>query len=84
MKQLTIRKVSSELDRAIAAESRLKGQSINQTVLDLLHQALGLGPKGCFDNGLGKLAGTWSEDDFRGFEKNTALFEEPDQELWEI
>jgi len=83
MKQLTIRKVSSELDRAIAAESRLKGQSINQTVLDLLHQALGLGLKGSFDNGLGKLAGTWSGDDFREFEKNTALFEELDHELWE-
>jgi hypothetical protein len=66
-----------------AAESRLKGQSINQTVLDLLHQALGLGLKGSVDNGLGKLAGTWSEEEFRGFEKNTALFEELDQELWE-
>ncbi|MFO7984839.1 MAG: hypothetical protein R6U38_03180 [Desulfatiglandaceae bacterium] len=83
MKQLTIRKVSSELDRAIAAESRLKGQSINQTVLDLLHQTLGLGLKERFDNGLRKQAGTWSEDEFREFEKHTDLFEKIDPELWE-
>ncbi len=83
MKQLTIRKVSSELAKALDSESRLKGQSINQTVLDLLHQALGLGLNGNLDNGLGKLAGTWTEDEFVEFEKNTALFEEVDSELWE-
>ena len=82
MKQLTIRKVSSELDRALGAESRLKGQSINQTVLDLLSQALGVDLKGGFDNGLGKLAGTWAEDEFLEFERETALFEELDRELW--
>ncbi|MFP4086361.1 MAG: hypothetical protein ACLFUL_06165 [Desulfobacteraceae bacterium] len=81
MKQLTIRKASSELDRAITAKSRLKGQSINQTVLDLLHQALGLGLKDCFDNRLGQQAGTWSEDEFREFERNTQLFEKIDPEL---
>lgn len=83
MKQLTIRKVSGDLEKAIHAESRLKGQSINQTVLDLLHQALGLGTRDTFDNGLGKLAGSWSEKEFLEFEKNTALFEALDSEMWE-
>jgi hypothetical protein len=83
MKQLTIRKVSSELEKAICAESHLKGQSINQTVLDLLHQALGLGKRDTFDNGLSKLAGSWSEKEFLEFEKNTALFESLDSEMWE-
>jgi len=82
MKQLTIRKVSSELATALGSESRLKGRSINQTVLDLLHQALGLGVQGGSDNGLGKLAGTWAEDEFLEFQKNTAMFEELDPELW--
>ena len=68
MKQLTIRKVSSELAMALGSKSQLKGQSINRTVLDLLHQALGLSLKGGFDNGLGKLAGTWAEDEFLEFE----------------
>ncbi len=83
MKQLTIRKVSPELDRALAEESRLRGQSINQTVLDLLHQALGLPPEGRHDNGLGRLAGTWAEEEFLEFERNTGLFEELDHELWQ-
>lgn len=83
MKQLTIRKVSGELAMALGSESQLKGQSINQTVLDLLHQALGLGLQGGTDNGLGKLAGTWTENEFSEFKKNTALFEELDPELWE-
>jgi len=83
MKQLTIRNVSPELNRAIVAESRLKGQSINKTVLNLLHHALGLGITKSFDNGLGKFAGTWSEEEFHEFEENTAHFEAIDMELWE-
>jgi hypothetical protein len=83
MKQLTIRKVSSDLAKALVAESQLKSQSVNQTVLDLLHQALGLGIHGGSDNGLGKLAGTWTEDEFVEFQKNTVMFEELDPELWE-
>jgi len=83
MKQLTIRKVSSELATALSSESRLKNQSINQTVLDLLHQVLGLGVQGGTDNGLSNLAGTWTEDEFLEFNKNTAMFEELDPELWE-
>jgi len=83
MKQLTIRKVSSELDRAIGEECRLKGQSINQTVLDLLQQALGMGPKGRMDNGLGRLAGTWTQQEFLGFRRRTGIFETAGSELCE-
>ncbi|EFK06033.1 conserved hypothetical protein [delta proteobacterium NaphS2] len=81
MKQLTIRRVSPELDKALVAESRLRGESVNQTVLDLLKQALGLHREGV-DNGLGKFAGTWTEEEFFEFEKETAFFETIDPELW--
>lgn len=83
MKQLTIRKVSPELAKALDSESRLRGRSLNQTVLDLLHQALGLSSNGGYDNGLGKLAGTWTEEEFAEFERNTAIFEQVDRELWQ-
>lgn len=83
MKQLTIRKVSPELAKALDSESRLRGRSLNQTVLDLLHQALGLSSKGGYDNGLGELAGTWTEEEFAEFERNTAIFEQVDRELWQ-
>jgi len=83
MKQLTIRRVSPELAKALEAESRLRKQSINQTVLAVLHQALGLSSTESYDNGLGKLADTWTEDEFREFQDNIALFEQIDPELWQ-
>lgn len=33
-------------------------------------------------NGLGRLAGGWSEEEFREFEEAMAPFERVDQELW--
>jgi hypothetical protein len=49
-------------------------------VIDLLGQ--GLGTRGSISNGLAGLAGGWSEDEFRDFERATAQFEEVDEELW--
>jgi hypothetical protein len=51
-------------------------------VLDLLGQALGLLGDGRYDNGLGRLAGTWDADELARFEAGTALFEQVDEELW--
>jgi plasmid stability protein len=77
---LTIRNVPPSLAAALEREKRRKGKSINQTVIDLLEQ--GLGAEGVRSNGLGRLAGGWSEDDFRDFERATAQFEAVDEELW--
>jgi hypothetical protein len=49
-------------------------------VIDLLGQ--GLGARRMRSNGLGSLAGTWSEDEFHEFEQATAQFEAIDEELW--
>lgn len=81
-RHLTIRDVSSELARALKAEARRRGASLNQTVKDLLAKALGLDSPAEFDNGLSALAGTWSADELAEFEKNTGAFEEIDHELW--
>lgn len=45
-------------------------------------QALGLTADQEYDNGLDKLAGSWSQEEFEEFEKNTAVFEQIDEELW--
>jgi len=34
-------------------------------------------------NGLRRLAGTWTAEEFRDFEESVALFEEVDAELWQ-
>lgn len=80
IKALTIRNLPPSLSDALEREKRRRGESLNQTVIDLLGQ--GLGAQGIRSNGLGRLAGGWSEDEFRDFERATAQFEAVDEELW--
>jgi plasmid stability protein len=80
MKALTIRNLPPTLAEALDREKRRRGQSLNQTVIDLLGQ--GLGATGARSNGLGQLAGGWSEEEFREFEAATAHFESVDEDLW--
>ena len=81
MKHLTIRDVPPSLARALARETRRRQQSLNQTVKDLLEQALGLSSLP-FDNSLGRLAGGWSEADLEAFEAAVRPLDEVDPELW--
>jgi hypothetical protein len=83
MKQLTIRNVSPLLAKMIEEERRRRQKSTNQTVLDLLHLALGIGPNVRYDNGLSQLAGTWSEEEFSQFQESVQEFDKIDQELWD-
>jgi plasmid stability protein len=80
LKALTIRNLPPGIADALEREKRRRGKSLNQTVIDLLGQ--GLGARGARSNGLGRLAGTWSEEEFRDFERATAQFEAIDEELW--
>ena len=77
---LTVRNVSPELSRALEAERIRRGESLNQTVLDLLKQSLGVGSKRT--NGLKGLAGTWSREQLEEFEANVEPFSVPDEEMW--
>lgn len=77
---MTIRNLPPGIAEALEREKRRKGKSLNQTVVDLLGQALGA--EGERSNGLGRLAGGWSEDEFREFEQATAQFEKVDEEVW--
>ncbi len=81
IKALTIRNLPPSLAEALEREKRRKGKSLNQTVIDLLGQGLGA-QGGVRSNGLGRLAGGWSEDEFRDFEQAMAQFETVDEELW--
>jgi plasmid stability protein len=80
VRNLTIRNVPDELAEALEREKGRRSGSLNQTVIELLSQGLGVaGPR---SNGLARLAGTWTEEEYREFEKNVAPFEEIDPELW--
>jgi plasmid stability protein len=80
MKTLTIRNVPSELNEALQRERARTGRSLNQTVIDLLNQRLGVGV--ARSNGLARLAGTWSDDEFDQFQKAIAPFERVDEAIW--
>jgi len=80
MRALTIRNLPPELAEALEREKHRRGRSLNQTVIDLLSQALGVGaPR---SNGLARLAGGWSAEDLTAFEEAVAPFEQVDDELW--
>lgn len=82
MKTMTIRNVPTELSAALEAEKRRRGLSLNRTVLLLMQEALGVSTGRSRSNGLRRLAGSWSEDDFRNFEQAVAPLAEIDEDLW--
>jgi plasmid stability protein len=67
MAYLTVRNLPPHVARALEEESRRRGKSANQTVIELLAGALGVTADPP-DNGLGALAGTWTEADLAEFE----------------
>jgi len=82
VKTLTIRNVSKRLADALEREKKRRGKSLNQTVLDLLGQGVGVGAPADRSNGLGRLAATWSEGELTEFARATADTEQVDEELW--
>jgi plasmid stability protein len=80
LKTLTIRNLPPEVAEALKREKQRRGDSLNQAVIDLLGQALGVGM--ARSNGLAKLAGSWTEGEFRRFEEAVAPFEAIDPDLW--
>jgi plasmid stability protein len=82
MAYLTVRDIPGDLDKALRSETRRRGKSLNQTVIDLLKQALGIGWDSPGANGLEKLAGAWNQKELDSFERATAVFEHIDEEQW--
>jgi plasmid stability protein len=78
--RLTVRNLPDELTAALQREKRRRGTSLNQTVIDLLRQSLGV--KGTRSNGVGKLAGTWTAAEHRAILSAIPMFEEIDPEPW--
>jgi len=77
---LTVRNLPGELAAALERERQRRGTSLNQTVIDLLRQSLGV--NGTRSNGVGRLAGTWTAAEHEEFLSAIRGFEEIDQELW--
>ena len=80
MKHLTIRNLPPAVADALERERGRRGSSLNQTVIELIAQGLGVGA--VRSNGLASLAGAWSEPEFQAFENAVGPFGDVDDELW--
>jgi len=81
MRHLTIRNIPAEVAEALEGERKRSQESLNQTVIELLRNALGV-RRGGKRNGLAALAGTWTEEEHDRFEAAVAVTEQIDEELW--
>jgi hypothetical protein len=77
---LTVRNLPEDLANALEQEKRRRGTSLNQTVIDLLR--LSLGVTSARSNGLGRLAGTWTDAEHEEFISAISGCEQIDQEFW--
>ena len=83
MKALTLRNLKPDLARAIERKAREAGTSLSGAVLALLEQATGLSKKRREDHhDLDHLAGSWSPEQARAFEKTLAQQRLIDPEVW--
>lgn len=83
MPVLTIRGLDPETTKILKRRAVQEGTSVNNVVLKAIRQSLGLEKqKGRVYNDLDHLAGTWTDKEFREFERNTSAFELIDEKLW--
>lgn len=81
--QLTVRGLPPELATRLKQEARVRGWSLNHTVLFLLRQATGLeksGPQMHTD--LDHVLGAWTEDETRSFDRALEEMRTIDSEVW--
>lgn len=85
MKTLSIRGLADKTHAALERRAAKEGSSVNALVVRLIEQ--GLGQRRARQlltrhDDLDALAGTWSKQDARAFERATAGFSKVDAELW--
>ncbi len=83
MSVLTVRGLDPETTKILKKKAKEEGLSVNGLVLKVIRRSLGTEKwRGQIHDDLNHLAGTWTEKEFREFEKNTAAFEVIDEKQW--
>ena len=84
MATMTLRGIDEQTARALKERASREGASVNAVTLRLLRESLGLEKRkrGATYDDLDHLAGTWSREEETEFKRNTAVFEQVDEELW--
>jgi plasmid stability protein len=84
MATMTLRGVDEKTVEVLKERAKREGSSVNAVTLRLLRESLGLEKKkrSVVYADLDHLAGTWSKEEVAEFERNTAVFEKVDEEIW--
>jgi len=82
MKTLTLRNVPDEMAEHLAALAEENRQSVNATILHVLHKSMGGGPMLGKKRDLSAFSGAWSKSEAKAFERATETFEGIDEEMW--
>jgi hypothetical protein len=77
--QYTIRNIPPEIDKAIKAQAKRLGKSVNQIALEALAQSVDQPVR---RRNLRGMPGAWSKDEAAEFDKTLAGIRTIDDELW--
>ncbi len=78
--QYTIRNIPPEVDKALRAKAKAEGESLNETLVGALGEALGVSGTQIKRRDLSDIAGTWVDDPV--FDEVRELHERIDPEIW--
>ena len=82
MKQLTLRQIPDSVGEKLRKKAAQDHQSLNKTAVSALAKGLGVSNAKTSKRDLTKFAGRWSKEDLAEFERNTAIFETIDNDIW--
>lgn len=84
MSTMTIRGLDELTMKALKEKAKQEGMSVNAALVKLLQEELGLKKKRriVVYNDIDHLAGTWSDKDYKEFQKKTSDFETIDETMW--
>ncbi len=77
-----LRGIPSEVMDLLKREAKRLRTSVNALILIMVERGLGFARARPTFHDLDHLAGGWSDDDLKVFEKNTKFFEQIDEDLW--
>lgn len=84
-RSITVKKLDNTLFQKLKFEAKRQGKDLNTLLIQLLAKYFGFEKKkskGSGKNNLNRLAGTWSEKEYKEFMENTSCFSEIDAQLW--
>lgn len=84
MGSMTLRNIDERIAEALKERARKEDTSVNTVMLRILKESLGFEKKkrSMIYDDIDHLAGTWSAQDAAEFERDTALFEAVDKDMW--